>query len=199
MTILTRIVARASSRMFGGTALSRNEAWTDTMINFTTDSFLAAQRLKDFPAVARPIASWFIPELKRVFEHFSRAEKLIIPMYKHRRGTGDREDDLLQWMMDNAEGRTDQVLSAINLHVAFAAIHTSAVAVTHIVYDLCAYPEYLQPLRDEMQEALGGEVPTKKALLSMPRLDSFMRESQRFNPLLLSKSGDVSISRWVDY
>ena len=173
--------------MFGGVALSRHEEWTNTMINFTTDSFIAAQRLKDFPPYIRPIIKYFVPELAKLFKHFALADKLIIPILTEREAKQKKAIDLIQWMMENAEGRSHSVLSAINLHVAFAAIHTSAVAITHIVYDLCAMPDYIEPLREEIQEALAGEgSPTKKALLKMPKLDSFMRESQRLNPLLLS-------------
>lgn len=186
MDILTRTVARASSRMFGGKHLSRHEAWTDAMIAFTNDSFLAAQRLKDFPAFVRPIAQYFVPDLKKVFDHFALAERLIVPVYEERARTGKKEIDLLQWMTDNAEGRSNANLSAINLHVAFAAIHTSAIAVTHIIYDLCAYPEYWKPIREEIADALAEGPPAKKTLLKMKKLDSFMRESQRLNPLLLS-------------
>ena len=186
--ILARVVARASSRMFAGPTLSRHEEWTETMIDFTTDSFLAAQRLKDFPAYVRPIAQYFIPAVSKIFKHFALARTLIIPIMDERERSQKRFEDLLQWMMDNAEGRSKSVLSAINLHVAFAAIHTSAVAITHIIYDLCAMPEYVEPLRQEIEQALAEEsVPTKKSLLKMPKLDSFMRESQRLNPLLLSK------------
>lgn len=86
-------------------------------------------------------------------------------------------------MLDNAEGRPKSVLSAINLHVALAAIHTTAVAITHIIYDLCAMPEYVEPLREEIQEAMAAEGGfSKKTFLKMSRLDSVMRESQRFNP-----------------
>ena len=186
--VLARTVARGSSRMFGGTTLSRHTEWTNTMIDFTTDAFLAAQRLKDFPAFLRPIAKIFIPEVAKIFKHFALAEELIIPMLQERGQSRKPSIDLLQWMLDNAEGRPLSTLSAINLHVAFAAIHTSAVAVTHIIYDLCAMPEYVEPLREEIREALAEEHgPSKKAFLKMPKLDSFMRESQRFNPLLLSK------------
>ena len=159
------------------------------MIDFTTDSFLCAQRLKDFPAFLRPVAKYFVPELTKIFKHFALANDLIVPILTERQKTQETSVDLLQWMSDNAEGRPKTVLSAINLHVAFAAIHTSAVAVTHILYDLCAMPEYVQPLREEIEAALAeeGGVPTKKAFLKMSKLDSFMRESQRFNPLLLSK------------
>ena len=185
--VLARTVARASSRMFGGTKLSRHEEWTNTMIDFTTDSFLAAQRLKDYPAPLRPLAKYFIPELAKVFEHFALAQKLIVPLLTEREQSKEAPADLLQWMLESAEGRPKSVLSAISLHVAFAAIHTSAVAVTHIIYDLCAMPEYVPPLLEEMEAALAEGPPSKKTFLKMSKLDSFMRESQRFNPLLLSK------------
>lgn len=173
--------------MFGGEILSRHEEWTNTMIDFTTDSFLAAQRMKDFPEFMRPVAKYFIPELPKMFKHFTLAEKLIVPVLTEREQSQQRSIDLLQWMLDNAEGRSKTVLSAINLHVAFAAIHTSAVAITHIIYDLCAMPEYVEPLREEIQEAVAAEGGfSKKSFLKMSKLDSFMRESQRFNPLLLS-------------
>ena len=186
--ILTNVVARASSRMFGGVTLSRRRQWTKTMIDFTNDSFLAAQRLKDFPAMLRPVAKYFIPEVTRLFKHFVLANELIVPILNDRETTQQKPPDLLQWMSDNAQGRSKDTLSAITLHVAFAAIHTSAIAVTHILYDLCAMPEYVQPLREEIESALAAErgIPTKKAFLKMSKLDSFMRESQRFNPLLLS-------------
>ena len=158
------------------------------MIDFTNDSFLAAQRLKDFPAMLRPVVKYFIPEVARLFQHFALANELIVPILNDREMMQQKPSDLLQWMSENAQGRSKNTLSAITLHVAFAAIHTSAIAVTHILYDLCAMPEYVQPLREEIVTALAAEggLPTKKAFQRMSKLDSFMRESQRFNPLLLS-------------
>ena len=158
------------------------------MIDFTNDSFMAAQRLKDFPAFIRPAAKYFVPELTKISNHFALANELIVPILDSRERDDQKPPDLLQWMFENAEGRSKSTLSAIALHVAFAAIHTSAIAVTHILYDLCAMPEYVEPLREEVAAALATSdgQPTKKAFLRMSKLDSFMRESQRFNPLLLS-------------
>lgn len=186
--------------MFGGTHLSRHEPWTDTMIDFTGDSFLAAQRLKDFPAYSRQLVKFFIPEVKKIFKHFALADSLISPVLSARsdpQEKGTKNADLIQWMLDNREHRTNKTLSHINLHVAFAAIHTSAVAITHILYDLCAMPQYVEPLREEITKALEEEgALTKKAFLKMSKLDSFMRESQRFNPLLLSSSS-AHPTRWL--
>ncbi|KAL8868212.1 MAG: hypothetical protein Q9174_005138, partial [Haloplaca sp. 1 TL-2023] len=188
--IMTRTVARASSRMFGGTTLSNHEDWTRTMIDFTNDSFLAAQRLKDFPYYTRPLCQYFIPAVKRVFHHFGLSEELIVPIINSRENVKGKPKDLLQWLSENAGDRSKETISQISLHVAFAAIHTSAIGVTHILFDLCAMPEYIDPIREEVAAALESTdgLPSKKSFLKMPKLDSFMRESQRFNPLLLSQS-----------
>lgn len=185
-----KLVAHASSQMFGGAELSQNEEWTKTMIDFTGDSFKAAQRLKDYPHFIRPLIKYVLPEVKDLFRHFGLADRLIGPMLSERSQVGgsEKKKDLIQWILNNKKYQGDISLAHVNLHAAFAAIHTSAVAVTHIVYDLCAMPEYIAPLREEIDRVLGEEGgPSKKAFARMTKLDSFMRESQRFNPLLLSK------------
>ncbi|KAA8909879.1 putative cytochrome P450 [Sphaerosporella brunnea] len=184
-----QIVARVSSRMFGGTALSQHDEWVQSTINFATDGFIGAQKLKKTPVWLRPIASRFMPEIQKISHHYDVARKVLIPLLQERDKTGERPLDLLQWMKENAQGEeTDyNYIAEIQLKVSFAAIHTSAAAPTQLIYDLCAMPEYIEPLRDEIIQALREENGklTKQAFLKMPRLDSFMKESQRFNPLLL--------------
>lgn len=192
--VLSNVVARSSGRMLGGVTLSRHQGWTKTMLDFTHDTFLAAQRLKDFPAMVRPALQYFIPEVAQFTRHHALASKLIVPILDDRERKEQRMPDLLQWMSENSEGRSKGKSSSTLLHVSFAAVHTVAVSVTHILYDLCAMPEYVQPLREEIQSALAAEggKPTKKAFLMMSKLDSFMCESQRFNPLLLSMYISIS-------
>jgi hypothetical protein len=49
------------------------------------------------------------------------------------------------------------------------------------LYHLAASPEYAEPLRGEVQSAVEEHGWTKAALDYMPKLDSFVKESQRFN------------------
>ncbi len=56
-------------------------------------------------------------------------------------------------------------------------------AAVHALYDMCAHPDYIEDLRVEAQEALltdGGswQLGTIKKL---KKLDSFLKESLRFN------------------
>jgi cytochrome P450 len=62
------------------------------------------------------------------------------------------------------------------------------------LYDLSAKPEYIEPLREEIRTVMaenGGSITTR-ALQQMVKLDSFMKESTRCNPL-----GTTSFSRKV--
>lgn len=54
-------------------------------------------------------------------------------------------------------------------------------ALAYIIYNLCIYPEYLIPLREEITNAMRDrpEDPFKH----MPLLDGFLLETARLNPL----------------
>ncbi|KAI4217474.1 MAG: hypothetical protein LQ351_000069 [Letrouitia transgressa] len=184
----TQLVGRISSRMFGGTALSRHDDWVNTTITFAVDGFIGAQKIKKFPHFLRPLAAKFIPEIAKIKNHYKLAHDLLIPMLEERERKGEKHLDLLQWMSENAKGEETEkkYIADIQLKVSFAAIHTSAAAPTQLIYDMCAMPEIIEPLREELRTALNQEGSlTKQALNMMPKMDSFMKESQRFNPLLL--------------
>ncbi|KAI1325882.1 cytochrome P450 monooxygenase [Xylariaceae sp. FL0255] len=185
---ITQIVARVSSRMFGGPTLSENKGWVQSSIDFALDGFIGAQKLKKVPIAFRSIAAYFTPEIKKIAGHYRSAEKAAIPLINERRRNGDRAPDLLYWMDEQAQGpETDpKFLASILLKVSFAAIHTSAAAPSQLIFDLCEHPEYIQPLREEYEKVLDSEGRiSKQGYLQLPKLDSIMKESQRFNPLLL--------------
>jgi cytochrome P450 len=97
-------------------------------------------------------------------------------------------DDFLQWMMDMAEDEQDLDPELLAHHMllltSLAVVHTSSMAMCHALYDLILMPEYLAPLREEIRETLmsGWENATKMSFDNQRRLDSFLRESQRFGP-----------------
>jgi hypothetical protein len=53
----------------------------------------------------------------------------------------------------------------------------------HALFDLLSRQEYLQPLREEVEEAIQREGWTKSAIDQMSKLDSFIKESQRLHPI----------------
>ncbi|KAK7450075.1 cytochrome P450 [Colletotrichum acutatum] len=185
---LTQIVARVSSCMFGGTTLSHNREWVQSSIDFAIDGFVGAQKLKRYPEFLKPVAARFIPEIAKIARHYAAAEAAAIPLLESRLRTGDKAEDLLYWMAEQAKGeeRDMAFLASILLKVSFAAIHTSAAAPAQLIYDLCERPEIIETLRDEVESLTDSDgLITKSGFLKMVKMDSFMKESQRFNPLLL--------------
>lgn len=61
-------------------------------------------------------------------------------------------------------------------------------SLTHALYDIATYPEYLHPLREEIEEVVASEGWTKNGLNKMRKLDSFLKESHRWNGLTFRTS-----------
>ena len=55
-------------------------------------------------------------------------------------------------------------------------------ALTQALFYLALLPEYLAPLREEVEETTNHEGWTKAALDKMHKIDSFIKESQRLHP-----------------
>lgn len=98
--------------------------------------------------------------------------------------------DMIQWLIDMAKGpdtdsgRLVRRMPFLNM----AAIHTTTHTTVNIILDLCHRPESIQPLREENIEVMRAYGGVKASTLaSLKKLDSFMKESQRLDPMDLSK------------
>ncbi|EKM61817.1 uncharacterized protein PHACADRAFT_191008 [Phanerochaete carnosa HHB-10118-sp] len=95
----------------------------------------------------------------------------------------DKPNDMLQWIIDEVAARNEPMEEVVRvvLLINFAAIHTSSSSFTHALYHLAANPEFITPLREEIEAIVMVDGWTKIAMGKMWKLDSFMRESQRYN------------------
>lgn len=74
-------------------------------------------------------------------------------------------------------------LAHLEVIVSLASIHTTQMNVVHCLYDLAAHPEYVDMLRQEIIDVAaqpGGW--SKSSYSKLRKLDSFIKESQRFSP-----------------
>lgn len=67
-----------------------------------------------------------------------------------------------------------------------AALFTTSSTVTHLMYDLASRPEYIEPLREEVL-ALGDVPMTRQNVMKLRKMDSFIRECQRFALFMLGR------------
>ena len=51
------------------------------------------------------------------------------------------------------------------------------------MYNLAVHPEYIEPLREEIESIVAKEGWTKASVSKMKKLDSFVKETMRLSPL----------------
>lgn len=186
--MLLQLVARVSSRVFIGPELCANEAWLGISKEYAIESFVAARTLRQWHFFLRPIVHWFLPECRKVRATLAEAREIIMPVIEERRKTNrqareagqstSKMADTIGWMDDAAKGRPYDVATA-QLGLSLAAIHTTTEMVSGLISDLCANPEYFEPLRTEVVSAFGDKGWSKKMLHDLKLMDSAMKESQR--------------------
>ncbi|KAJ5636932.1 cytochrome P450 [Penicillium longicatenatum] len=193
---LLDFVARVSARIFLGKPLCRNPEWLEVSTQFTENVFVSLVFLRLLPMWTHGIANWFMPSSYKGTAYVRKAKKLLVPEILRRReneanGIEEEEEsklNLLSWMMEIATAEESDPASLAHLEVvmSLASIHTSQMNAVHVLYDLLAHPEYLEPIRKEIRDVAKELGPwmtwEKPAFSKLRKLDSFMRESQRFNP-----------------
>ncbi|OTB02044.1 hypothetical protein M426DRAFT_63005 [Hypoxylon sp. CI-4A] len=202
--IMQLLISRITNRIFMGTPACRDPVWINLTIDFAIDLFTAAFTLKMVPRWTVPFVAHFVPARYRVKGHIDRASRYVmraLEQYSENEEKGDREkmaeDEavLLNWMMRNGTEKETMVpeMAARQCVLAVASVHTTAVSITNILFDLCAHPEWFLVLREEIDhvtQELGNlgareDVDTKLWLSRLEKLDSFIVESQRLNPVML--------------
>ncbi|KAI1816638.1 cytochrome P450 [Poronia punctata] len=187
---MVNIITKNASRMFGGTAISRNEEWLKSAADYSMDVVSVAVKLRPYPAFLRPLLYRFNKGSKILDHHLSIAKKTFSHIFAERLALrpGDKKPvDLIQWLADSSRGkdRNPDVLAHNMLFMALASVHTSSATIIHVLFDLCANPEYVESLRQDVRQAVDESGWTLAAIAKMKKLDSFMKESQRMNQAVL--------------
>lgn len=188
------LISRATSRVLAY-SLRRNDQWLNIASHYSVNVGITIFLLRPFPNFIRPFIAPFLPSVRQMKQQLQCAKDLFIPIIKERRAAEAADDpcyikpdDFLQWMMDMAEDEQNPDPEALAHHnlilMSLAVVHTSSVALCHVLYDLISRPEYIEPLREEITRTLskGWNNATKASFDAMKLLDSFMRESQRWGP-----------------
>ncbi|KAJ5822957.1 Cytochrome P450 [Penicillium robsamsonii] len=206
---IPHMVARISSLIFVGETISNDDEWINVSVNYAIDSFMAMRELRGWPSAIRPIVHWFLPSTQKLRHHLKIARSIIGRELDRRAliraGKLPAEDpprgpDAMDWYRETAEARNnftfDQSIAQVGL--ALAAIHTTSNLLTNVIYDLAAYPEYIQPLRDEIRAVAAEDGTLKKtSLLKLKLMDSVMKESQRTHPLSFSSMSRLALEKTV--
>ncbi|KAH7203499.1 terpene synthase family, metal binding domain-containing protein [Fusarium oxysporum] len=202
--MMLRTVALLSGRAFVGLPLCRDQAWLQASIGYTVDCISIRDQLYTWNPIIRPLIGPILSSVRSVRGHLRFAAKIMAPLisqalqeYGKQLQTDALPTDqtegrgtFISWLLRHLpeELRTPEQVGLDQMLVSFAAIHTTTMALTKVVWELAKRPEYVEPLRAEMHDVFGPEVGTraicinKDALSRLQKLDSFIKEVQRWCP-----------------
>ncbi|GIJ88793.1 hypothetical protein Asppvi_007720 [Aspergillus pseudoviridinutans] len=201
-----RLVCRVAGRAFVGTGLYRNEEWIDIMCNYTKDIFVSALKLRAIPSFLRPLLYRLIPDVQRVFKHNARAGELIGSIVKQREKDEatipgyTKPNDTIEWIRDlvpNEDKKNYGYQGIAQLAIAAVSVRTTSQLITNILLNLIAYPEYVPILKEEIENVLAscnGQW-TLDSMSKLEKLDSFMKESLRFDTPLTATFQRKAVQR----
>lgn len=202
---MLQIVALTSGRVFVGLPLSRDPEWIQASIQHTIGSVQLSDRLRSYPVWLRPLAAPFLPERKAVGDVQATVARLLAPILdqrlsahaqnghaNHPKANGKENDvgRMTRWLLGQyvksspADAKPARLVRD-HLTLSFAAVHVASMALSHVLHDLAARPEYISMLRAELDaeyQKCGGKALTSKSLANMVTMDSFIKESLRLNP-----------------
>lgn len=199
---LLQVVAHTSGRVFVGLPLSRDEAWIQASIQHTIGSVQFSDKLREYQSWLRPFAAPFLKERRvmqdiqdRVASHLDPiiTKRLAMQAESEEKTSPQKHDSqvgrMTGWLLGHYEKSTAKPdrsrLVRDHLTLSFAAIHVASMALSHIMHELAARPEYIQILREELETELascGGGSLNSKSLANLAKMDSLIKEAIRLNP-----------------
>ena len=163
-------------------------------LDITVNTGRVCSDLQKYPAGLRSLLCPFMKSWHKLNQDYAAAQGLLAKVIKHRKRHDDYID-ILQWLIDSQKGDDFDIPFLTNqiLFVAIASTRSTATSVVNILFDLVAFPEYQQSLRQEIETLTGSGDWTFQSLQKLKKLDSFIKESQRLNHHLLRKFNGIVI------
>ncbi|KAJ6510168.1 cytochrome P450 [Mycena vitilis] len=200
--MVMQIICRTGNRLFVGLPLCRNADYLNLNFEFTISVVMAAQMINILPGFLRPILGPWISPLKKYLRRANKHLSVLVTERLRLEGElGDsypgRPNDLISWLLDMAEGeeRTVPALVQRILVINFGAVHTSANTFTHALFNLAAFPSSVEEMRDEVDRIVEEEGWSKASVGRMHKVDSFLRESQRYSGNSITSMGRKVVKR----
>ncbi|KAG5795388.1 hypothetical protein H9Q69_005585 [Fusarium xylarioides] len=172
--MMLKTVALLSGRAFVGLPLCRDQGWSKASIGYTVQCISIRDQLHTWSPVLRPIIGPFLPSVRSVRRHLRFAAEIMAPLISQvlQEDGKQRQTDALPADRTNGRGtfiswllrhlpeelRTPERVGLDQMLVSFAAIHTTTMALTKVIWELVKRPEYIESLRSEMQEVFGPDI-----------------------------------------
>lgn len=199
-------IARVMSRILLGKNYSENPEFPQLLADFAHGIVFQAFLLRLFP-------TWFAYLIAPLFNTYRRVNKVenlvrpdVVALIRNPEFELDENlsegDKILPMLVKHvlsqeryqgaSENEIVRQVTGRLLGVSFGSIDTTSLTLTHSIHDLVSHPyeEYAGPIKRQADTVLAryGGVWSTKALGELTKLDSFIKEVQRMNPIGLVMS-----------
>ncbi|KAI1370241.1 cytochrome P450 [Hypoxylon crocopeplum] len=182
-----QVITKANVKAFLGSWAADDEVFLDVAATYITNSIDYTFRLAQIPSFLQPFVYRYLHGYSVLAKQYKDGEKVVRAMMEEKkaRNLAPLSDPPSVFDHVNAEGKyLDDVRLQmdIQLPLCAASIHTTTTTIIQCLFDLSTYPQYVSELRAEalqVLEANNGSL-TKQALIALEKLDSFIKEVQRF-------------------
>ncbi|KAF5611946.1 ent-kaurene oxidase [Fusarium subglutinans] len=184
-----RLIATNNARVFQGTAASIDEEWLAASTGYVLACFDCIRALKQWHPWLRPLVYRIIPERAAIKDQWLKGRKRVMASMRERHEKGGNLEDPPTMLDHLSNGRNEHIADDVELQllhqmtlIAVGTVTTFS-STTQAIYDLVAHPEYIPILREEVESVPRDQNGnfTKDSTVAMDKLDSFLKESQRFN------------------
>jgi cytochrome P450 len=173
------------------TLLVPNQAFMDAAYDNIEHVMRASEAIRVMPKFMAPFLGKFFsssPDTQEIWHNTLREniEHRLATQGRDKDGSlpADRPRDIVQWVIETAPKDANWSPSRFTHEVMalwFGSIHGLSISTTFALFALCNNPEYVEPLRAELEsEEWARFIETSNGL---PLLDSFIKESARMQPM----------------
>ncbi|KAF8959161.1 cytochrome P450 [Flammula alnicola] len=194
---ILHLVTRVTNRFYVGEPLCRDPKYISLVMDFVQGVPKAGMLINLFSYFLRPFVGPYISPLPRyerlATEVIGDILRYRISMFeKHGKNWELKPRDMITWLLEEAEPyqRDPTHIAMRLLRVNFAGLMSTSFFLPQVLYKLAASPEYVGPLREQIDSVVDKYGWTKEGISKMYRIDSFIREVSRlkgFSALVLHR------------
>ncbi|KAI8213654.1 hypothetical protein K4K52_004029 [Colletotrichum sp. SAR 10_76] len=185
---IVSLVAKTSSRVFGGKTFCRSKEWLGAMAKYTKHFLIASITLRFFPTWSKRFVQWILPPCWLLRYDLVRCRRVLKPIMDQRAREVERAKESglePEYAFDQAlatlSRKIDMATAQISL--AMVAIHTTADLLEKTLLALSEHEELINLLRQEIVSVLSVHGLSNAGLAQLDLMDSVLKEVQRINPV----------------
>jgi len=138
-------MANVSELVLGGTELNRNEEWLQANLDFVVNVVKRAVKIRMVPTILRPLAQYFIHELRFVLNISKTAYRLAAPVIARRvesmKASNDvQHNNFIQTLLQRTQPPTTETELKYHVHCQLMA-SLGAIFITSMTFTQAIYGE----------------------------------------------------------